>query len=248
MSADSPATPEKSDFIREIVAADVREGRVSEVVTRFPPEPNGYLHIGHPKAIALNFGIAEEFGGRCHLRFDDTNPIKEEQEYIEAIQRDIRWLGFDWGDHLYYASDYFQQLYDWAVHLIEAGKAYVDDQSADEIRERRGTFRRDEHEQPAGTNAPVQKSLDLYERMRTGGFRTAPRCSGQGSTSHRRAWRTRASTLPDPARDPPADHASEYIYPLYDFAHGQSDAIEDVAVSLCTLGFEDHRTLLRLAD
>jgi tRNA synthetases class I (E and Q), catalytic domain len=118
VSVHDPATPERSDFIREIVAADVREGRVSEVTTRFPPEPNGYLHIGHPKAIALNFGIAEEFGGRCHLRFDDTNPIKEEQEYIDSIQEDIRWLGFDWGEHLYYASDYFHQLYDWAVYLI----------------------------------------------------------------------------------------------------------------------------------
>src|SRR5437879_12863842 len=138
VSADSPATPERSDFIREIVAADVRGGRVSEVVTRFPPEPNGYLHIGHPKAIALNFGIAEEHGGRCHLRFDDTNPIKEEQEYIDSIQEDVRWLGFDWGEHLYYASDYFDQLYEWAVHLIRAGKAYVDDISADEIGEHRG--------------------------------------------------------------------------------------------------------------
>ena len=123
-----------NDFIREVVAADVREGRVTEVVTRFPPEPNGYLHIGHPKSIALNFGIAQEFGGRCHLRFDDTNPIKEEQEYIDAIQRDIRWLGFDWGEHLYFASDYFHQLYEWAVHLISVGKAYVDDLSADEDR------------------------------------------------------------------------------------------------------------------
>src|ERR1043165_5703470 len=125
----------RKDFIREIVAADVRAGRVSEVVARFPPEPNGYLHIGHPKAIALNFSIAQEFGGHCNLRFDDTNPTKEEQEYIDAIQEDIRWLGFDWGEHLYYASDYFQQLYDYAIHLIESGKAYVDDLSADEIRE-----------------------------------------------------------------------------------------------------------------
>src|SRR5438270_11026508 len=140
VSADSPVTPERSDFIREVVAADVREGRVSEVVTRFPPEPNGYLHIGHPKSIALNFGIAREFGGHCNLRFDDTNPVKEEQEYIDSIQEDIRWLGFDWGEHLYFASDYFQQLYEWAVDLIEAGKAYVDDLSAEEIREHRGTL------------------------------------------------------------------------------------------------------------
>ena len=135
VSAGTPASPERRDFIREIVAADVREGRVSEVVTRFPPEPNGYLHLGHAKAIALNFGIAQEFGGRCHLRFDDTNPVGEEQEYIDSIQEDIHWLGFDWGEHLYFASGYFQQLYDWAVHLIKAGQAYVDDLSADQIRE-----------------------------------------------------------------------------------------------------------------
>jgi hypothetical protein len=169
VSGDSPATPERSDFIREIVAADVREGRVSEVVTRFPPEPNGYLHIGHPKSIALNFGIAQEFGGRCHLRFDDTNPIKEEQEYIDAIQEDIRWLGFDWGEHLYYASDHFHQLYDWAVHLIKAGKAYVDDLSAEEIREYRGTFTE------PGRNSPwrdrsIEENLDLFESMRAGEF------------------------------------------------------------------------------
>src|SRR6188472_1697774 len=140
VSAGTPATPERSDFIREIVAADVREGRVSEVVTRFPPEPNGYLHIGHPKAIALNFGIAREFGGRCHLRFDDTNPAKEEQEYVDSIQEDIRWLGFDWGEHLYFASDYFDRLYEWAVYLIERGKAYVDSSTTEQIRKDRGNF------------------------------------------------------------------------------------------------------------
>src|ERR1700759_4772075 len=140
VSAGTPASPERRDFIREIVAADVRDGRVSEVVTRFPPEPNGYLHLGHPKAIALNFGIAQEFGGRCHLRFDDTNPIKEEQEYIDAIQEDIRWLRFASGDHLYYAPGSFPRPSEWAVDLTRAGKAYVDDLSADEIRELRGTF------------------------------------------------------------------------------------------------------------
>ena len=174
VSGHSPATPERSDFIREIVAADVREGRVSEVVTRFPPEPNGYLHIGHPKSIALNFGIAREFGGRCHLRFDDTNPIKEEQEYIDSIQEDIRWLGFDWDEHLYYASDHFHQLYDWAVHLIKVGKAYVDDLTADEIREYRGTFTE------PGKNSPwrdrsIEENLDLFERMRAGEFQDGAR-------------------------------------------------------------------------
>ena len=235
--------PSGSDFIRDIVAADVREGRVAEVVTRFPPEPNGYLHIGHPKSIALNFGIAEEFGGRCHLRFDDTNPIKEEQEYIDAIQEDIRWLGFDWGEHLYYASDYFEQLYDWAVDLIKAGKAYVDDLSADEIREHRGTFTE------PGTNSPwrdrpVEESLDLFERMRAGEFPDGARVL--------RAKIDMASpnlNLRDPVlyRILHATHprtGDEWcIYPLYDFAHGQSDAIEGVTHSICTLEFEDHRPL-----
>ena len=243
VSPDTPATPERHDFIREIVAADVREGRVTEVVTRFPPEPNGYLHIGHPKSIALNFGIAEEFGGRCHLRFDDTNPIKEEQEYIDAIQRDIRWLGFDWGDHLYYASDYFPQLYEWAVHLIKSGKAYVDDQSADEIRALRGTFTE------PGTNSPwrdrpVEESLDLFERMRAGEFPDGARVL--------RAKIDMASpnlNLRDPVlyRILHAHHprtGDEWcIYPLYDFAHGQSDAIEGITHSICTLEFEDHRPL-----
>src|SRR5476649_2575514 len=135
----APAEPGR-DFIRDIVQADLDAGRVKQVVTRFPPEPNGYLHIGHAKSICLNFGIAEEFGGRCHLRFDDTNPTKEEQEYIDAIERDVRWLGFDWGEHLHHASDYFEQLYAWAEHLIRTGNAYVDDLTADEIREHRGTL------------------------------------------------------------------------------------------------------------
>src|SRR5213078_2024222 len=241
--ADSPATSERSDFIREIVAADVREGRVSEVVTRFPPEPNGYLHIGHPKAIALNFGIAQEFGGRCHLRFDDTNPMKEEQEYIDSIQEDIRWLGFDWGEHLYYASDYFNQLHDWAVHLIKAGNAYVDDLSADEIREHRGTLTE------PGKNSPwrdrsIDESLDLFERMRAGEFPDGARVL--------RARIDMASpniNMRDPVlyRILHATHprtGDEWcIYPLYDFAHGQSDAIEGITHSLCTLEFEDHRPL-----
>src|SRR5436853_1744746 len=233
----------KSDFIREVVAADLREGRVGEVVTRFPPEPNGYLHIGHPKSIALNFGIAEEFGGHCNLRFDDTNPVKEEQEYIDAIQEDIHWLGFDWGGHLYYASDYFQQLYDWAVDLIMASKAYVDDLSADEIREHRGTFTE------PGTNSPwrdrsIEESLDLFERMRVGEFPDGARVL--------RA-RIDMSSPNLNMRDPvlyrilhathPRTGDERCIYPLYDFAHGQSDAIEGITHSLCTLEFEDHRPL-----
>src|SRR6188508_146212 len=243
MSTHDPATTERRDFIRDVVAADVREGRVSEVVTRFPPEPNGYLHIGHPKSIALNFGIAEEFGGRCHLRFDDTNPIKEEQEYIDAIQEDIRWLGFDWGEHLYYASDNFQQLYEWAVHLIEKGNAYVDDLSAEEIREHRGTLTE------PGTNSPwrdrsIEESLDLFERMRAGEFPNGARVL--------RAKIDMASpniNLRDPVlyrivhASHPRTGTAWSIYPTYDMAHGQSDAIEGVTHSICTLVFEAHRPL-----
>src|SRR5574340_1212930 len=172
MTAPSPTpgpAPERSDFIREIVAADLRAGRHQTVVTRFPPEPNGYLHIGHAKSICLNFGIASEFGGRCHLRFDDTNPAKEEQEYIDAIQADVRWLGFDWGRHLYHASDYFEQLYAWAVDLTKAGKAYVDELSADEVREHRGTLTEPGRNSP-WRDRPVEESLDLLARMRAGEF------------------------------------------------------------------------------
>src|ERR1700739_4812214 len=243
VSARTPASPERRDFIREIDAADVREGRVSEVVTRFPPEPNGYLHLGHSKAIALNFGIAQEFGGRCHLRFDDTNPIGEEQEDIDSIQEDIRWLGFDWGEHLYFASDYFHQLYDWAVHLIKAGKAYVDDLSADKIREHRGTLTE------PGKNSPwrdrsVDENLNLFERMRAGEFPDGAKVL--------RAKIDMASPNIN-MRDPvlyrilhaihPRTGDAWCIHPLYDFAHGQSDAIEGITHSLCTLEFEDHRPL-----
>jgi len=243
VSIENSSPPERSDFIREIVAADLREGTVSEVVTRFPPEPNGYLHIGHAKSIALNFGIASEFDGRCHLRFDDTNPIKEEQEYIDSIQADIRWLGFDWGRHLYFASDYFDQLYEWAVHLIHTGKAYVDDLSADEIRGHRGTFTEPGRDSPWRERA-VDENLDLFERMRKGEFPDGTRVL--------RAKIDMASpniNLRDPVlyRVLHAEHPRTgdkwCIYPMYDFAHGQSDAIEGVTHSICTLEFEDHRPL-----
>jgi glutaminyl-tRNA synthetase len=238
-----PTVPERSDFIRDIVAADVHSGRVTEVVTRFPPEPNGYLHVGHAKSICLNFGIAREFGGHCNLRFDDTNPLKEEQEYIDAIQADIRWLGFEWGDNLFFASDYFETLYGYAVHLIERGKAYVDDQTADEVRETRGTLTE------AGTNSPfrdrsVEENLDLFARMRAGEFPDGTRVL--------RAKIDMASPnffLRDPvlyrilhATHPRTGDAWR-IYPTYDFAHGQSDAIEGVTHSICTLEFEIHRPL-----
>jgi glutaminyl-tRNA synthetase len=243
VSTEDSTSPERGDFIREIVAADLRDGRHETVVTRFPPEPNGYLHIGHAKSIALNFGVAREFGGRCHLRFDDTNPTKEEQEYIDAIQADVRWLGFDWGRYLYFASDYFGQLYEWAVDLIRAGKAYVDDLSADEIREHRGTFTAPGKNSP-WRDRPVEESLELFERMRKGEFANGARVL--------RARIDMASpniNLRDPVlyRIVHAAHPRTgdawCVYPTYDYAHGQSDAIEGITHSICTLEFEDHRPL-----
>jgi len=231
------------DFIRDIVRADFASGRHKTVVTRFPPEPNGYLHIGHAKSICLNFGIAEEFGGRCHLRYDDTNPTKEDQEYIDAIERDVRWLGFDWGRHLYHASDYFEQLYAWAEDLIHAGKAYIDDQSQEQMRATRGTLTE------PGTNSPfrersVEENLDLFRRMRAGEFPNGARVL--------RAKIDMTSgniNLRDPVlyrilhAEHPRTGKAWCIYPSYDFAHGQSDAIERITHSLCTLEFEDHRPL-----
>ena len=243
MSTSSQIPPERSDFIRDIVEADLREGRISEVVTRFPPEPNGYLHIGHAKSICLNFGIPQEFGGRCHLRFDDTNPMKEEQEYIDAIEADVHWLGFDWGEHLYFASDYFEQLYEWALDLIRAGKAYVDDLSADEIRQHRGTFTEPGRPSP-WRDRPVDESLDLFARMRAGEFPDGARVL--------RAKIDMAApniNLRDPVlyrilhAEHPRTGDAWRIYPMYDFAHGQSDAIEHITHSICTLEFEAHRPL-----
>ena len=231
------------DFIRDIVKSDLDSARTKSVVTRFPPEPNGYLHIGHAKSICLNFGIAEEFGGRCHLRFDDTNPTKEEQEYIDAIERDVRWLGFNWGKHLYHASDYFEQLYSWAEDLIRAGKAYVDDQSPHDMRANRGTLTE------PGKNSPfrdrgVDENLDLFRRMRAGEFPNGTRVL--------RAKIDMTSgniNLRDPVMyrilhaSHPRTGTQWKIYPSYDYAHGQSDAIENVTHSICTLEFEDHRPL-----
>ncbi len=231
------------DFIRDIIQQDLDAGRHEKIVTRFPPEPNGYLHIGHAKSICLNFGVAQEYGGRCHLRFDDTNPAKEEQEFIDAIEEDVRWLGFDWGEHLYHSSDYFQQLYQWAEHLIENGYAYVDDLSADEIREHRGTLTE------PGKNSPyrdrsVEENLDLFRRMRAGEFENGAKVlrvkidMASGNINMR-----------DPViyrilhERHPRTGDQWCIYPNYDFAHGQSDAIERVTHSLCTLEFEDHRPL-----
>jgi glutaminyl-tRNA synthetase len=231
------------DFIRDIIADDLAAKRHTSVVTRFPPEPNGYLHIGHAKAICLNFGVAQEFGGRCHLRFDDTNPTKEEQEFIDAIEQDVRWLGFDWGPHLYHASDYFEQLYAWAEHLIRSGNAYVDDQSQEEMRASRGTLTE------PGRNSPwrersIEENLDFFRRMRAGEFPNGARVL--------RAKIDMASgniNLRDPVlyrilhASHPRTGTAWSIYPSYDFAHGQSDAIEHITHSLCTLEFEDHRPL-----
>jgi glutaminyl-tRNA synthetase len=242
MSVAEAAAPGR-DFIRDIVQADLDAKRHTTIVTRFPPEPNGYLHIGHAKSIALNFGLAEEFGGRCHLRFDDTNPTKEEQEYIDAIERDVRWLGFDWGRHLYHASDYFEQLYQWAEDLIRDGKAYVDDQSQHDMRANRGTLTE------PGKNSPfrdrtVEENLDLFRRMRAGEFPNGARVL--------RAKIDMASgniNLRDPVlyrilhASHPRTGTTWSIYPSYDYAHGQSDAIEGITHSICTLEFEDHRPL-----
>ena len=231
------------DFIRDIVHADLAAGRLKTVVTRFPPEPNGFLHMGHAKSIYLNFGIAEEFGGRCHLRMDDTNPTKEEQAYIDAIKMDVEWLGFSWGQHFYHASDYFEQLYDWAVHLIKAGKAYIDDQSQEAMRTARGTLTE------AGRNSPfrdrsVAENLDLFTRMRQGEFPNGARVL--------RAKIDMSSgniNLRDPVlyrilhAEHPRTGNAWCIYPSYDYAHGQSDALEGVTHSVCTLEFEDHRPL-----
>jgi glutaminyl-tRNA synthetase len=244
ISMADPTTLEAGrDFIRDIVAADLATKRHATVVTRFPPEPNGYLHIGHAKSIALNFGIAEEFGGRCHLRFDDTNPAKEEQEYIDAIEEDVRWLGFDWGKNLYHASDYFEQLYAWAEDLIRAGKAYVDDQSQHDIRANRGTLTE------PGKNSPfrdrsVEENLDLFRRMRAGEFPNGARIlrakidMAAGNINLRDPVLYRILKAPHPRTG-----TAWQIYPSYDFAHGQSDAIEGITHSICTLEFEDHRPL-----
>ncbi len=244
MAADESVRREAGrDFIRDIVQADLDAGRHKVVVTRFPPEPNGYLHIGHAKSICLNFGIAGEYGGRCHLRFDDTNPAKEEQEYIDAIERDVRWLGFDWGPHLYHASDYFEQLYGWAEHLIKAGKAYIDDQAQDEMRQARGTLTEPGRNSP-WRERPVAENLDHFRRMRAGEFPNGARVL--------RAKIDMASgniNLRDPVlyrilhAAHPRTGTAWCIYPSYDYAHGQSDAIEGITHSICTLEFADHRPL-----
>ena len=239
----STADTNQHNFVQEIVRQDLESGRVTGVITRFPPEPNGYLHIGHAKSICLNFGIAEEFGGRCHLRFDDTNPVREAQEFIDAIEADVRWLGFDWGEHRHFASDHFERLYEWAEHLIRAGNAYVDDQTADTIRLHRGTLTTPGMDSPFRDRS-VDENLDLFRRMRAGEFPDGSRVL--------RAKIDMASgniNLRDPVlyrilhAAHPRTGTAWCIYPTYDFAHGQSDSIEGVTHSICTLEFEDHRPL-----
>ena len=244
----NPTNPEPSsgpsNFIREIVLDDLKTGKFQgRVHTRFPPEPNGYLHIGHAKSICLNFGLAAEFGGKTNLRFDDTNPCKEEVEYVDSIMRDVRWLGFDWEGRLFYASDYFQQLYDWAVDLIRKGKAFVCDLTADEIREYRGTPTEPGRPSP-WRDRGVEENLDLFARMKAGEF-------PDGSRTLRAKIDMASANFN--LRDPIMYrilHASHHrtgdewcIYPMYDFAHGQSDSIEGITHSICTLEFEDHRPL-----
>jgi glutaminyl-tRNA synthetase len=231
------------NFIRDIVSADIENGKAQKIITRFPPEPNGYLHIGHAKSICLNFGIATEFGGTCNLRFDDTNPAREAQEYVEAIMTDVRWLGFDWGDNLYFASNYFEQLSEWAIHLVQMGKAYVDDLSADEIREYRGTLT------TPGTSSPyrdrsIEKNSELFEKMKAG------RCKEGEHVLRAKIDMTSGNiNLRDPVlyrviqSSHPRTGNSWHIYPTYDFAHGQSDSLENISHSVCTLEFEDHRPL-----
>ncbi|MEQ1886294.1 MAG: glutamine--tRNA ligase/YqeY domain fusion protein [Bryobacteraceae bacterium] len=244
MSEPTPAAPVQSNFVRDIVLEDLKTNKYGgRVQTRFPPEPNGYLHIGHAKAIHLDFGLAAEFGGKCNLRFDDTNPEKEETEYVEAIIEDVKWLGGDFGDRMFYASDYFQQLYDWAVQLIKAGKAYVCDLNADQVREQRGTLTEAGKESPY-RNRSVEENLDLFARMRAGEFP-----DGSRTLRAKIDMASKNLNMRDPVmyRILHAEHhrtGNEWpIYPMYDYAHGQSDSIEGITHSICTLEFEDHRPL-----
>jgi glutaminyl-tRNA synthetase len=240
------ATPETSrsiDFIREIVESDLASGRHESIVTRFPPEPNGYLHIGHAKSICLNFGVAAEYGGRCNLRFDDTNPTKEEEEYAEAIKRDVHWLGFDWGEHLYHASDYFEQLYGFAEQLIRDGHAYVDSLSAEEIRAHRGTLTEPGKESPY-RNRGVEENLDLFRRMRAGEFPDGTHVLRGKIDMASPNMNMRDPVLYRIRREEHHRTGDAWcIYPMYDYAHPISDALEMITHSLCTLEFEAHRCL-----
>jgi glutaminyl-tRNA synthetase len=240
----TPAEEQKFDFIRELIANDLTAKNLPQgVVTRFPPEPNGYLHIGHAKSICLNFGVAQEFDGRCHLRFDDTNPSKEDDEYVESIKKDIAWLGWDWGEHLHFASDYFETLYQYAVTLIGQGKAYVDDLTQEEIRAGRGTLTSPGEESPYRGRS-VAENLDLFGKMRAGEFSEGARVLRAKIDMTSGNLNMRDPVLYRIVDAPHHRTGTEWrIYPMYDFGHGQSDSIEGITHSLCTMEFEDHRPL-----
>ncbi|KLU40324.1 MAG: glutamate--tRNA ligase [Peptococcaceae bacterium 1109] len=238
-----PLSPSPSNFIRTIIDGDLESGKHKTIVTRFPPEPNGYLHIGHAKSICLNFGLARDYGGRCHLRFDDTNPTRDYEDYMESIKEDVRWLGFDWGEHLYYASDYFDQLYEFAIELIKQGKAYVCSLTQDEIREYRGTLTEPGRESPY-RNRSVEENLDLFERMRKGEF-----ADGEHVLRAKIDMASPNVVMRDPILyrirhvSHPRTGDKWCIYPMYDFTHCLSDALEGITHSICTLEFENNRPL-----
>ncbi len=243
MENENKGSKKSTNFIREIIEEDLRTGKHTKIHTRFPPEPNGYLHIGHTKSICLNFGLAEDYKGLCNLRFDDTNPAKEEIEYVDSIKEDIIWLGFDWEDREYYASDYFDQLYEYAIKLIKKGKAYIDSLSGEEIKEYRGVPTEPGKESPY-RNRPVEENLDIFERMKAGEFK-----DGEYVLRAKIDMSSPNMNMRDPIIYR-IRHESHHrtgdkwcIYPMYDWAHGQSDSIEGITHSLCTLEFENHRPL-----
>jgi glutaminyl-tRNA synthetase len=244
MSPEEATAITPTDFIREAVKDDLKSGRFTTVHTRFPPEPNGYLHIGHTKALIIDFGIAQEFGGLCNLRYDDTNPTKEDVEYVDAIKEDIRWLGFTWDDREYYASDYFEQLYEMAVKLIKKGKAYVDDQTPEEVSANRGTLTEPGKESP-WRNRSVEENLDLFERMREGEFPDGSRTLRAKIDMASGNFLMRDPVMYRILHEPPHHRTGSQwcLYPMYDFAHGQSDSIEGITHSLCSLEYEIHRPL-----
>ncbi len=232
-----------SNFIRDIIDSDLASGKRSSVVTRFPPEPNGYLHIGHAKSICLNFGIARDYKGKCNLRFDDTNPAKEEQEYIDSIQEDVKWLGFEWGSEALYASDYFDQMYEWAKLLIKEGKAYVDDLTAEEIREHRGTLKEPGKESPYRNRTP-EENLELFEKMKDGEFPDGSKTLRAKVDMTSPNLNMRDPVMYRIVRAPHPRQGDKWcIYPMYDWAHGLEDSLEEITHSICTLEFEDHRPL-----
>jgi glutaminyl-tRNA synthetase len=243
-TAMNPEENKPTDFIREAINEDLKNGRFTQVHTRFPPEPNGYLHIGHCKALVINFGIAREYGGQCNLRFDDTNPVKEDVEYVEAIKEDIHWLGFDWEDREFYASDYFDKLYEWAVILIKKGLAYVDDQSPEEVSANRGTLTEPGKESPY-RNRSVEENLDLFERMKNGEFPNGSRTLRAKIDMAHPNLNLRDPVMYRIIHEPPHHRTGTKwkIYPMYDWSHGQNDSMEGVTHSLCSLEYENHRPL-----